>query len=235
MGVEHHRKRFAASLCMPEHTAFTVCNGSVFCRFDCLFNRKILMVAGKNFECVDTLIREANEVLNNIEQSFLLEHTLKESIKLCILSVFIIAVFCFPLHKAIFAGGDRTCFRGQLIAHNADSVVDEHRRDFLHIITELPVRFGSIRFFTGRRFKFNQYNRQAVQKENYIRAFITVSNKSPLISYDKGVVVGIFIVNKIDDRGALLTANKISYGNAVLQIIHKYSVFLHKLAVFKVL
>ena len=156
MGIEHHRKRFATSLCMPEHTAFTVCNGSVFCGFNRFSYRKILMVASKNFECVDTLIREANKVLYNIEKSFFLEHTLKESVKLSILCVFIVAVFGFPLHKAVFTGGDRTRFGGQLVAHNADSVVNEHRRDFLHIVTELPVRFGSIRFFTGGGFQLNQ-------------------------------------------------------------------------------
>ena len=204
MGIEHHRKRFAASLCMPEHTAFTVCNGCVFCGFDCLSNRKILMIAGKNFECIDALIREAYEVLYNIEQSFFLEHTFKESIELGILCVFIVAVFGFPLHKAVFTGGDRTRFGGQLVAHNADSIVNEHRRNCLHVIAKLPVRFGSICFFTGRRFKLNQNNRQAVQKENYIRAFIAVFYESPLISDDKGVVVGIFVVNKIDDRGTLL-------------------------------
>ena len=152
MGIEHHRKRFSASLCMPEHTAFTVGNSSVLCGLNRLSYRKILMVSGKNFECVDTLIREANEVLNNIEKSFFLEHTLKESVKLSILCVFIVAVFGFPLHKAVFTGGDRTRFGGQLVAHNANSIVNEHRRDFLHIVTELPVRFGSVRFFTGRRF-----------------------------------------------------------------------------------
>ena len=193
------------------------------------------MVPGKNFESIDTFIREANEVLYNIEQSFFLEHTLKESIKLSILCVFIVSVFGFPLHKAVFTGGDRTRFGGQLVAHNTDSVVNEHRRDFLHIVTELPVRFGSVRFFTGRRFKLNQYNRQTVQKENYIRAFVAVFNESPLISNDKGVVVGIFVVNKIDDRGTLLAANKKSYRNTVLQIVHKDCVFLHKLSVFKVL
>ena len=163
-----------------------------------------------------------------------MEHTLKESIKLCILRVFIVAVLCFPLHKAVFTGGDRTRFRGQLVAHYANCVVNEHRRNFFHIVAELPVRFGSVRFFTGRRFKLNQYNRQAVQKENYIRAFIAVFNESPLICYDKGVIVGIFVVNKIDDRGAFLTVNKIPNRNTVLQIVHKDSIFLHKLSVFKV-
>ena len=164
-----------------------------------------------------------------------MEHTLEECIKLRILRVFIIAVFSFPLHKAVFTGGDRTRFRGQLVAHYANCVVNEHRRNFFHIVTELPVRFGSVRFFTRGRFQLNQNNRQAIQKENYIGAFIAVLNKSPLVSYDKGVIVGIFIVNKIDDRGALLTVNKVSYRDTVLQIVHKHGVFLHKLAVFKVL
>ena len=104
----------------------------------------------------------------------------------------------------------------------------------MHIVTELSICFGSVRFFTGRRFQLDQYNRQAVQKENYIRAFVAVLNKSPLVSNDKGVIVGIFVVNKVDDRGTLLTVDKKSDRNAVLQVVHKDSVFLHKLSVFKV-
>ena len=84
---------------MPEHTAFTVCNGSVFCGLNRFSYGKILMVAGKNFECIDTLVRETNEILDNIEQSFFLEHTLKESIELSILRIFIVSVFGFPLLK----------------------------------------------------------------------------------------------------------------------------------------
>ena len=68
------------------------------------------MVSGKDFGCIYTLIREANEVLYNIKQSFFLEHTLKESVKLSILCVFIVAVLGFPLHKAVLTGGDRTRF-----------------------------------------------------------------------------------------------------------------------------
>ena len=103
MSVEHHRQRFSAALCMPEHTALTVGHSSVFGGFDCLSNRKILMVSCKNFERVYSLIREADKVLNNIKQSFFLEHSLKESVKLSILRILIIAVFGFPLHKTVFA------------------------------------------------------------------------------------------------------------------------------------
>ena len=208
MSIEHHRQRLSAALGVPKH-----------CKY---------------LKRVDTLVRKANKVFDYIKQSCLLEHTLKESIKLCILRVFIVAVFCFPLHKAVFTGGDRTRFRGQLVAHYANCVVNEHWRNLNHIVTELPVRFGSVRFFTGRRFKLDQYNRQAVQKENYIRAFIAIFNKCPLICYNKGVIVGIFVVNKIDDRGVFLTADKKSNRNAVLQIVHKDSIFLHKLPVFKI-
>ena len=235
MSIEHHRQRLSAALGVPKHTALTVGNGSVLCGFNRFSDCKVLMIPCKYLKRVDTLVRKANKVFDYIKQSCLLEHTLKESIKLCILRVFIVAVFCFPLHKAVFTGGDRTRFRGQLVAHYANCVINEHRWDFFHIVTELPVRFGSIRFFTGRRFQLNQYNRQAVQKENYIRAFIAVLNKSPLISNDKGVVVGIFIVNNIDDRGTLLTVSKISNRDTVLQIVHKHGVFLHQFSVFKIL
>ena len=83
--------------------------------------------------------------------------------------------------------------------------------EFLHIVTELPVRFDasvssregdlSSTKTTGKPFK-----------KRITSGVYFVLNESPLIGNDKGVVVGIFIVNKIDDRGTLLSANKILQG-----------------------
>ena len=150
MGIEHHRQRFSAALCMPEHTTLTICNGSSFGRFDCLSYGKILMITSQYFEGVHTFVGKTNEVLCQVKQSLLLEHPLKEGIKLCILRVLIASIDRFPFHEAIFAGSNCTGFGGHLVTHNADGIIDEHRGDFLHIVAKLPICRRSICFFSGR-------------------------------------------------------------------------------------
>ena len=126
MGIEHHRQRFSAALRMPEHAAFAVCYGRFFCGFHSLAHGKILMITGENFVLVQSLVGKQNKVLENIKQTLFLEDAFKECVELRILRVLIAAVLCFPLHKAIFTGGDRACTVFRKVTHYADSVIDEH-------------------------------------------------------------------------------------------------------------
>ena len=193
------------------------------------------MITRQYFEGVYSFVGKTDEVLYQVKQSLLLEHPLKEGIKLCVLCVLIASIDRFPFHEAIFAGSNRTGFGCHLVTHNADGIIDEHGRDFLHVVTELPVGRRSIGFFSGRRFQFHNNNRNTIQEKQNIRAFVAVFDESPLICYDKGVVVRILVINKIDDGGAFLAFLKIAHRNTILQVVHKNSVFLHQLAVFKVL
>ena len=49
---------------MPKYTSFTVGNDSVFCWFNRFSYRKILVVSGENFKCVNPLIWKANKVFD---------------------------------------------------------------------------------------------------------------------------------------------------------------------------
>ena len=120
------------------------------------------MIPCKYLKTIYPLIRKAYKILYNIKQSFFLEHSLKESVKLCILSVFITSILSFPLHEAVFARSDSSCLRSKLVTHNTNSVINKHRRNFQHIITKLSICFRRICFFTRWRFKFNQNNRKSV-------------------------------------------------------------------------
>ena len=93
------------------------------------------MITGKNLEDIYAFIRETDKVLYDIQQTFLLEHPLKESIELGILRVLIATINRLPLHETIFAGSNCTGFRSQMIAHYTDSVVNKHRRDLLHVVS----------------------------------------------------------------------------------------------------
>ena len=235
MGIEYHRQGLAAALCMPEHATFTIGNGSSLGRLNCFSYGKILMIASQNLKGIHALVREADKILYQVKQTLFLEHTLKESIKLSVLRIFIAAIDGFPFHEAIFTRSNRTGFRSHLVTHNADGIVNEHGRDLLHVVTKLTVCVRSIRFFSGRRFQFNNHNRNTIQEKENIRALVAVFNESPLVRYDKGVVIGVLVINEIDDGGAFLALLKITHRNTVLEIIHKYGILLYKLTVLKVL
>ena len=63
-----------------------------------------------------------------------MEHSFKECIKLCVLCILVASIDRFPFHEAIFAGSNCTGFGGHLVTHNADGVINEHGRDFLHVV-----------------------------------------------------------------------------------------------------
>ena len=140
MGIEDHGQGFSAALRMPEHSAAPVGCYSFFRGLDGLTDGKVLVVSGEDFELFQSLVGEADEVLDDVKQALLLEHPLEERVKLCILRVLIAAVPRFPLHEPVFTGGDGSCFACQMVAHDADAVVNEHGRYLMHIVTDLRIR-----------------------------------------------------------------------------------------------
>ena len=233
--IKDHRQRFSAALCMPEYATLTVGNCSVLCRFDSLSDCEILVIASQNLKLLQSLIREADKIFDDVQQTLFFKHSLKECIKLSILRIFITAVFGFPFHEAIFTGSDGSGLAGQMIADDADAVIDKHRRDFLHIVSDLQIALGRIGLLTRGRFQLYKYNRKAIQENKYIRALITVFNESPLVCYNKGVILRIFIVDNKDEAGALLALNEVPDFDPMLKIIHKEFILLDKLSIFKIL
>ena len=79
-----------------------------------------------------------------------MEQSLEEGVKLGEPGIFITAVDRFPFHETVFSGGNGSGLGSHLVAHHANDIVNEYGRDFLHVIAELPVGFGSVRLFPGR-------------------------------------------------------------------------------------
>ena len=156
---------------MPEHAALTIRYRRVFGRLQCFFDSKILMVSCKHFKRILPIHIKANEILQNIQETCFLEHSLKESIKRCILCILITAVNRLPCHKAILARCNRTRTRSCHITHYANRVIDKHRRNFIHVVTQLTISRRCIRFLAGRGFQLNNNQRQPIHKENNIRSF----------------------------------------------------------------
>jgi hypothetical protein len=66
------------------------------------------VVSGEDLELLQPLVGEADEVLDDVKQSLLLEHALEERVELRVLRVLVAPVLRFPLHEPVFAGGDRS-------------------------------------------------------------------------------------------------------------------------------
>ena len=235
MGVEDHGQGFPAALRMPEHTASSVCRHTFLRRLDGLTDSEVLVVSGEDLELLQALVGKADEVLDDVKETLLREHALEERVELRVLRILIAAVLRFPFHEAIFAGGDRASLAGQMVAHHADAVVDEHGRYLVHVVADLRVRFRRVGLLARRALKLHQHNRQTIQEKEYIRALVAVLNKCPLVSDDEGVVVRILVVNQIDEPGTFLAPDEISHLHAMLDIVHEHGVLLYEVRVIKVL
>ena len=134
MGIEHHRQRLSTALCMPKHATFSICGGGIFSGFDCFLYSVILMIGGKHLKCLLAIHIEADKVFKNVKKAVLFEYPFKESIKLGVLSILVITIFRFPLHKAIFAGSYSSCFRSSHITHHTECIIHEQARHFMHIV-----------------------------------------------------------------------------------------------------
>jgi len=93
-----------------------------------------------------------------------LENTLKKRIELGILSVLITAVNSFPFHITVFAGGNCSGSGFTHVTHNADSIINKHGWNLMHVVSQLEIRFAGISFLAGRRLEFHDYNRDTVKK-----------------------------------------------------------------------
>ena len=236
MGIEHHGQGFSATLGMPENAAFAIVLGGYFCFFHSLANGKILVIASQNFDWLLAVAGEKNEVFQNVQESLLLEDTLVEGIELGIGGVFSVAIFGFPLHKAVQTRGYGTGLVGGQIADDTDRVVNEHGGDILHVIPDLVICVLDAGLLLGGALQLHQHQRQTVDKQDNIgTAVIAVFNVCILVDRIESVVVRFVIVNQVYNRGTLLTPVKILHRDSVLQIIHEDHVFLHQAAGIEVL
>ena len=234
MGIEHHGQRFSATLRMPKYTTFAVGKGGVLCGFDCFSNCKILMISSQNLKGIGTAYIKADKILDDVQQAFFLENAFKEGVKLSSLGIFIAAVLGFPLHETLFTGGNGSCTGSGHIADHADCIIVKQRRYFVLIVPQLIVGMRELGLLVGWRFELHHYKGKSIQKEDHIGAFFGIFNDCPLVCNDKAVVIRVYKIQQINKPKALLSPNEIGNRHAILQIVHKYSIFLHKLPVFKI-
>ena len=139
MRVEHHGKRLAAPLSMPEHAALPVRSGRLLGSFYCLAYGEILVITGKDLDRVVVVARKADKVTQYIQKPLFVEHALVEGVELRISVVFVSAVLALPLHETVKPRGyGARPGRGQ-VAYHDKGVIDKQRGYVMKIIAYLIV------------------------------------------------------------------------------------------------
>ena len=79
MGIEHHGEALARTLRVPEHTDFSIAFHRRASPLQGFAYGIVLMVGGQNLGVFALFLVEADIVLQDVEQPFLLEHAEEES------------------------------------------------------------------------------------------------------------------------------------------------------------
>ena len=236
MGIEYHRQRFPAALRMPEHTTLAIRFSGNLGLFDSFSHCKILVVPSQNFNRLLSIAREQNKVFQDVQQPLFLEHSLIEGIKLRIRSVFIITVFCFPLHKTVKSRSNCSRLVARKVTDYANCIIIEHRRNVLHVVPNLVVCVFCTHFVLGRTFQFHQNQRQAIDKQNNIRAaVVSIFHEGILVYHIEIIFVCICIINQLYYRRPFFTLDCVFDRDTVLQIVHKNHVFLQQTSSIKII
>ena len=104
----------------------------------------------------------------------------------------------------------------------------------MHIVPQLPVSGGGVGLLAGGGFELDDHQGQSVYEQHHVRPLLAVFNHRPLVDGGKAVVLGVPVVDKINQPGALLALHHILHRHAVLQIVGKDHVFLQEGAGLKV-
>ena len=236
MGVEYHRQRFSAALRMPEHTTLAIRFSGNFGFFNCFPHCKILVISSQNLNRLLPITGKQDKVFQNVQQPLFLEHSLIEGVKLRIGGVLVIAIFRFPLHKTVKSRSDCSRLIGRKVADYADYIIIEHRRDVLHVVPNLVVCVFCAHFVLGRTFQFHQNQRQAIDKQNNIRAaVVSIFHEGILVYHIEIIFVCICIINQLYYRRPFFTLDCVFDRNTVLQIVHKNNILLQQASRIKII
>ena len=236
MGIEYHRQRFSAALRMPEHTTLAIRFSGNLGLFDSFSHCKILVVPSQNFNRLLPITGKQDEIFQNIQQPCFLEHSLIEGIKLRIRSVFIITVFCFPFHKTVKSRSNCSRLVARKVTDYANCIIIEHRRNVLHVVPNLVVCVFCTHFVLGRTFQFHQNQRQAIDKQNNIRAaVVSIFHEGILIDHIEIVLCCVCVIDQPHHRRPFLAIDRILDRDAVLQIVHKDNILLQQASGIKII
>ena len=110
---------------VPEHPNLTVTAHGLFRALQGFIYGKILMVGTQYLPRLPLVLVEAKEVLNQVEETMLVENALKESGIIGYGIRFILPILGFPLHVSLLLGGKRAHTGGKHIRNHIESIVNE--------------------------------------------------------------------------------------------------------------
>ena len=194
------------------------------------------MISSQNLNRLLSITGKQDKIFQNIQQPCFLEHSLIECVKLRIRRIFVIAIFRFPLHKTVKSRSDRSRLIGRKVANYADCIIVEHRRNVLHIVPNLVVCVFCTHLVLGRAFQLHQNQRQAIDKQNNIRAaVVSIFHEGILVYHIEIIFVCICIINQLYYRRPFFTLDCVFDRDTVLQIVHKNNILLQQASCIKII
>ena len=212
---------------MPEHTNLTIASHGILRSLDGFVHGEVLMVARQYLIVLALVLAVANEVLDDVDESFLPEHTFEEHVVIHHLGALIHAVLRLPLHESVLARSNRASLRLRHVAHHAEHVVGEHRRNLLHVVLQLAICSAGVCLLPRWRLQLHQHHRQTIQEQNQVGTFLRLLHVGPLVHQQEVVSAHVLVIHQIHDVVLQFLAVVETHLDAMLQIVHEQLVVLH--------
>ena len=87
-----------------------------------------------------------------------------------------------------------------------------------HVISQLKIRLGSVRFLSRGTLQLEQHKRHAIHENNHIGTFFGILHEGPLVHNMKIIVIGIRVIKQIDYVVAIFLPVKEMHFNTILQV-----------------
>src|SRR6266481_480188 len=201
-GIENHGETFAAALRMPDHAGAAVAaNGRGFDRaFHGFIDGMKLVVTSHFFVELTAIVLKDNEIADEIEKTILFEHAFDQRRQFqSILWGDIFAVHGAPRSKALPVGGEASGLGVNAIGDDHYLVVRKKAGDVFFVRLKLIESAFDGGVFVADVLEFNNAQRQAVDKDENIRAAVAaIFNDGELVD-GRPVVVGRLVeIKQID-------------------------------------
>ncbi len=232
---EHHRKRLAGALRVPEHADLAVARHGLLGALDGLAHAEVLVVGGEDLHGPVIAVVEADEVLDQVEQARLGHHAVEHRLPGRRLGLGVVAVGRLPRHVAVLVGGDGSHAGLGHVAHHAESVRDEQAGDVVHVVAQLQVGVGGVCLLTRGRLQLEDDQRHTVHEGDDVRALLGVLDERPLVHDVEVVVFRVVEIEQPHDVVALLLAVEEAHLHARLQVVGEGLVALLERAALDVL
>ena len=204
MRKEHHGKRLARPLRVPEHANLAVAVHGLNRAVDGLGHPEVLVVSGEDLHDLLACIVEAHEVLDDVHQARFGHHAVNHGLPSGHLGLGVVTVDRLPGYVAVLIGGDRSHAGLGHIAHDAEDVRDEHAGNVMHVVSQLQVGVRSVGLLARGALQFEENEWHAVDEADNVGSLLRILDEGPLVDDVKSIVLGLVEVEQANDVVVLL-------------------------------